>query len=106
MDKKLAFAMYKPKEGKEQELEEILIQHIPLLREYGLISEKETHTVRSNDGTIIEIFEWISDESKEVAHQHPAMRSLWGKMMAICTFPTLSDLPESKKSFPNFTVIA
>ena len=104
MERQLAFAMYKPKEGMEQELEEVLKLHIPLLKEYGLISEKETCTVRSKDGTIIEIFEWMSEESKAVAHQHPATRSLWGRLMAVCTFPTLSDLPEAKKSFPNFAV--
>jgi hypothetical protein len=105
MQRQLAFAMYKPKEGKEQELEQILEQHIPVLREYGLISEREAYTVQSKDGTVIEIFEWMSEEAKAVAHQHPAMRSLWGRMMAACTFPTMSDLPEAKKGFPNFLVV-
>lgn len=105
MERQLAFAMYKPKEGKEEELQEILKLHLPVLKEYGLISEKETYTVRAKDGTMIEIFEWMSEESKAVAHQHPAMRSLWGRMMAVCTFPTMSDLPEAKRSFPNFSVI-
>lgn len=105
MAKKLAFAMYKPNEGKENELKEILKEHLPILKEYGLISAKETYTIRAKDGTIIEIFEWLSEEAKVIAHQHPAMRQLWGRMMAICTFPAMQDLDESKKSFPNFEIV-
>jgi hypothetical protein len=104
-NKILAFAMYKPNEGKEDELNEILKSHLPVLKEYGLISDQAPYTVRSSDGTIIEIFEWKDEESKAIAHQHPAMRSLWGRMMGICTFPAMSDLPEGKKSFPGFSVL-
>ena len=101
----LAFAMYKPHEGKENELREILETHIPMLKEYGLITDKGTFQVRSKDGTIIEIFEWVNEEAKDIAHKHPAIMSMWGKMMPICNFPAMKDLPEAQKSFPGFEVI-
>lgn len=102
----MAFAMYKPNEGKADELKEILKNHLPQLREYGLISDRDTYTIQSEDGTIIEIFEWASEEAKATAHRHPATMQLWGQMMNICTFPAMMDMPESGKSFPNFKVIA
>jgi quinol monooxygenase YgiN len=106
MNKTLAFAMYKPNEGKKQELMDILKEHIPMLKEYGLITDRATITAESEDGTIIEIFEWASEEAKGAAHQHSAIMQMWGRMMPICSFPAMKDLPEAQKSFPNLGIIA
>jgi len=102
---KLAFAMYQPKKGKEDELRRILKDHLPTLKKYELITDKGSFFAKSSNGTFIEIFEWASDEAKTVAHQHPAIMQLWGKMMPICDFPTMKDLPEATKSFPNFELV-
>lgn len=104
MSTSLAMAMYKPKEGKAAELQQILDEHIPRLRELDLITTLEAITAISADGTLIEIFEWKSDEAKTVAHQHPAIMAIWGRMMPICEFPALKDLPEAQRPFPNFKV--
>ncbi len=101
----LAFAMYKPKKGKEQEMKDILKDHLPTLRKYELITDKGHFFAQSADGTLIEIFEWASDEAKKAAHEHPAIMQMWGKMMPICDFPAMKDLPEAAKSFPNFELL-
>jgi hypothetical protein len=102
---KLAFAMYKPKKGKDAELLELLKDHLPTLRKYELITDKGSFFVKSGNGTFIEIFEWASEEAKNVAHQHPAIMKIWGKMMPMCEFPAMKDLPEAAKSFPNFEIV-
>lgn len=84
---------------------DIVDRHIPTLREYGLIKDGHAYVLQSEDGTIIEMYEWKDEKAIAVAHEHPAIRTIWGEMEGICTFPSLSDLPESKKRFPNFTVI-
>lgn len=104
-DTKLAIAMYKPREGKSEELKKILKDHIPTLRKYELITDSSAFMVESDDGTIIEIFEWTGDDAKDHAHEHPAIRSIWGSMEGICDFPPLKNLPESKTPFPNFDVL-
>lgn len=101
----LAFAMYKPHEGKEAELNDILKSHIPTLKELGLITDREPVMLKAEDGTIIEVFEWASEEAVKMAHQHPAVGQLWGKMGPIATFPAMKDLPEAQKPFPGFDVI-
>jgi len=106
MSTKLAMAMYKPKEGKSAELKAILKDHIPMLQKLELISANTAYMVESQNGTVIEIFEWMDDSAKDVAHKHPAVRAIWGKMMDICSFPHLQDLPEAKHSFPNFSVLS
>ena len=102
----LVFAMYKPKKGKEKELGALLKDHLPTLKKYELITGKDAFFAKSSNGTFIEIFEWASEEAKTVAHQHPAIMQIWGKMMPICDFPAMKDLPEAAKSFPNFELVS
>ena len=101
----LAFAMYKPKEGKEEELRILLKDHLPTLRQNQLIADTGSFFAKSTDGTFIEIFEWVSEEAKTAAHHHPAIREIWNKMMPICDFPAMKDLPEAAKSFPGFELV-
>ena len=102
---RLAIAMYKPRAGKAEDLKRILIDHLPTLRQYELITAHAAYMVESSDGTIIEIFEWTHEDAKNHAHEHPAIRTIWGKMEGICDFPSLKDLPESKTPFPNFSIL-
>jgi hypothetical protein len=99
---RIAMAMYQPQEGKSAELKTILKEHIPTLQQLELITDRPTLSFESTNGTIIEVFEWLSDTAKDVAHKHPAVRMIWGKMSGICSFPSLKDLPEANHSFPNF----
>lgn len=101
----IAFAMYQPKKGKSAALKKILKDHIPTLRRLELITKNSAYMVESENGTIIEIMEWKGAAAKKAAHQHPAIRAIWGKMTGICSFPAMKDLPEALHSFPNFNVI-
>lgn len=102
----LAIAMYKPRPGKVADLKMILEDHLPTLRQYELITDHPAITAESSDGTILEIFQWTHEEAKNHAHEHPAIRTIWGRMEGICDFPALKDLPEGKHPFPNFSVLS
>jgi len=99
------FAMYKPTSGNEEQLRSILEDHIPTLRKYELIIDHTAYMLQSEDGTIIEVFEWANEKAIEVAHEHPAIRTIWGKMEGICEFPSMRDLPEADQRFPNFSIL-
>ena len=102
----MAFALYKPVEGKESELRTVIDQHIPKLQELGLITNRDTYLAQSSDGTFIEVFEWKDDEAKRVAHSNEDIRNIWTMMEDLCTFPLMSDLPEAKAGlFPNFKIV-
>ena len=101
----LTFAMYKPNEGKETELMDILKDHIPTLKELGLITSREPATLKTEEGVIVEVFEWKSEEAVDMAHRHPAIGQLWGKMGGICTFPGMKDLKEAHQPFPAFELM-
>ena len=49
---RIVVVAYKPKLGKESELEALLKGHHPILREEGLASDRDSIIMRSEDGTI------------------------------------------------------
>lgn len=101
----LAFATYKPKEGKEKELMELVNRHVPALRELELITDKNNYIAQAKDGTIIEVFEWASTSAISAAHQHPAIADIWEKMTPIAEFVPMSSLPEGQRPFAGFKIL-
>src|SRR5689334_15182683 len=99
---RMVIATYHPKPGKEAQLLECVRDHMPILREQKLITERPAYAMRAKDGTIVEIFEWKSDEAVQQAHKNPAVLQLWGRFEACCECRPLSSLPETKETFPHF----
>jgi quinol monooxygenase YgiN len=79
--------IYRVKEGREDEFRTLLDKHWPTLRSAGLASEKPARWFRgaAKDGKtrFIELFEWKDDEASGVAHQSPAVMSIWEPMGAL-----------------------
>jgi hypothetical protein len=103
--KVLAIASYKPKTGQEEALLKIVQTHLPALRELGLATDKPPYLAKSSDGTIIEIFEWVSTDAVQAAHQDPIVSAIWEEMTLVADFLPMNTLPESKKVFPGFELI-
>lgn len=101
-DSLFAIALYRPLEGKQQELLEIIETHTPLLAQKGLLTEFKPILLCSGNGTYIELFEWKSQEAKEKAHQSNDVRALWERMMKIVEMKELSSISEANQIFPNF----
>jgi hypothetical protein len=101
----LAFATYKPKEGKHDALMALVKEHLPTLRKNGLATDKESYLAISRDGTVIEIFEWATPESAGAAHKSPAVLAIWEKMGQVADFVPMNALPESDRPFPNFILL-
>jgi hypothetical protein len=99
----MVIAIYQPKEGKTKELEALVKKHFSTLKEYGLTTERESFISRSKGGAQLEVFEWISAEAAEKAHDHPAVAKIWEAMAMVCDFGKLDQLPEANGSFPQFT---
>jgi hypothetical protein len=98
----VVIAMYRPKPGKLNELETLVQKHFPILKEYGLTTNRDPYIGRSTDGTILEIFEWSSRNAAEKAHDHPAVAKIWEAMAMICEFGKLEELAEASQRFPHF----
>ena len=96
-------AAYRPKPGKESELRKLVRQHRLALDDARLVSSKPTILLRArSDGTVLEIFEWKSAKAADEAHQSPALRALWGRLVKIADFIPLSAIRESDRAFSHF----
>jgi hypothetical protein len=67
----ISVACYKPRPGREEALLELVRHHLPPLRAEGLVTERAPIVMRCADGTIVEIFEWVSQEVIVGAHKNP-----------------------------------
>ncbi len=102
----VVFALYRPHEGKDAELRQLIAQHIPTLRQLELITDRPTILVKSKNGTYIEVFEWRSYAAAGQAHQHPELAKIWEAMGKIADLPGLESLDEAKSRFPHFAPVA
>ena len=96
---------YKPKSGQEPALLAAVEKHARVLRFENLISEQPVHAMRAADGTIVEVFEWLSAEAIERAHTNPAVQALWAEFGAACEYVSLSSLAECHQLFAEFEAV-
>jgi hypothetical protein len=101
----LSFSSYRPKEGQESALMELVKLHLPTLRELELATERNNYIAKSSDGRIIEVFEWASANAVNAAHQHPAVSAIWEKMTLIADFLPMNSLPEGNAPFVSFEMV-
>jgi len=103
MSAQVVIAIYRPKEGGEQRLRELLAVHVPALRKLGLATERPVVLMKTLDGSAyLETFEWATAEAAQAAHENPEVQAIWGPMMEVADFPSLGELEESKTRFPHF----
>ncbi len=105
MGTEIVIALYKAKPGRESDLEKLIAQHVPVLKDLELITSRPRLTMKSSDGTYMEIIEWANVDAAEKAHEHPAVAKIWEGMAAISEFCKLNDLAEATKSFTHFKVV-
>jgi hypothetical protein len=98
----ISVACYKPKPGCDSALLELVRGHLPPLRAEGLVTDRAPVVMRAADGTIIEIFEWVSQEAIAEAHSNPVVLNLWKRFEAVCTYDTPSHIAEFQNLFGHF----
>jgi quinol monooxygenase YgiN len=102
----IVIVAYRPKQGKEKELLELVRNRVPTLRKEGLVTDRKPTIMRARDGTIIEVSEWKSQEAIDAAHKNPNVWAMWEKFFAACEFVPLKNLREAEEMFAGFEPIA
>ena len=103
---KVVIAIYRPKEGKEKELLELVTEeHMQVLRSQDLVTGREPVVMRASDGAIIEIFEWKSAEAVGQAHTNPEVAKLWEKFSAVSDYEIPININEFHNPFSEFEPI-
>jgi hypothetical protein len=98
----ISIACYKPRPGCEQALLELVRDHLRPLRAEGLVTDRAPIAMRARNGTIVEVFEWVSQEAIAGAHANPVVRDLWKRFEAVCSYETPSNIAEFQNMFSNF----
>ncbi len=99
---RFVIAAFKPKPGQEQALAAVVAKHWQILREQDLVTDRIRYAMRASDGTILEVFEWRSQEAIEQAHANPAVLALWAEFEAACDYMPLASLSEAQHPFSEF----
>jgi hypothetical protein len=99
---KIVIATYKPKEGKEKILDRLVRDHVKVLRNQGLATLRPPMIMKSGDGTVVEVFEWISKQAIEDAKNNKDVQEYWAKYKEVCEILPVSALIESNTSFSEF----
>ena len=98
----ITIACYRPKPGKEQALKELMMTHLPTLKAEGLVTDRQSVIMEAKDGTILEVFEWLSAEAIVSAHSNPAVIKMWGEYAEACDYVPINTLAEAGDMFAGF----
>ncbi len=98
----IAVSAYKPLPGFDTGFKEILKEHTLALREEGYITDQKVFQMQAVDGTILEVYEWISEQAKVNAHHNPRIVELWSRFYEYSEMVKLMDLMECHEPFATF----
>ena len=103
---RMVIVAYRPHSGAEQQLLELIREHVPILRQEGLATDFTPLIMRAGDGTLLEMFEWQSEEAIVSSHNNDAVQALWQRFGAVCEYTPLATLSECQGPFATFEPIA
>lgn len=98
----LVIVCYRPKPGGEEALMAALRDHLPILRGESLVTDRPPYLMRAKDRTLVEVFEWKSQEAIASAHENAAVLALWERFGACCEYGRIADVAEAKELFSAF----
>jgi hypothetical protein len=101
----IVIVAYRPKPGKEADLDALVAEHVPILRAAGLATDRAPVIAKAKDGAVVEVFEWVSPKAIELAHADETVRALWERFEDACDYVPLSELPEAGSLFSEFTPV-
>jgi hypothetical protein len=99
---RFVIACFRPRPGQDAALLAVVLEHVPTLQRLGLATDRAPMAMRAADGTVVEVFEWVSPEAIDAAHSHPEVLALWQRFAAACEHVNLGSLAEAGQPFSEF----
>ena len=99
---RFVIAVFKPKPGMQSQLAAVVEKHWRVLRAEKLVTDRPRYAMQADDGCVIEVFEWLSAQAIEQAHQNAAVHALWDEFGAACEYVPLASLAEAQHPFAEF----
>ena len=79
---------------------------MPRLRAEGLVTDREPIIAVAADGTVVEVFEWVSEEAIAAAHTTPAVLAMWEEYGEVSTYIPIDEVAEAASVFSEFAPLA
>ncbi len=98
----IVIAVYQPKAGKAEALKQLMKTHWHRLKQEGLVTDRQSMMMEAAEGSIVEVFEWLSAEAIQQAHSNPEVLKMWGEYSEVCNYIPLVELTEAKQMFAAF----
>ena len=105
MNSRIVMVAYKPKPGKEIELKTLALDHHSRLKVEDLVTDRSPILMQSQDGTIIEVFEWKSAEAIQQAHTNKAVGQMWQEFSQVSEYVPIGKVSESSNIFADYSCI-
>jgi hypothetical protein len=99
---RLVIVAYRPLPGRSEELLALMREHVPILRDEGLATDRPPYLMRAKDGTLVEVFEWQSSEAITFAHRNPTVRAMWQRYQKVSEYVPLANIAECADMFAEF----
>ena len=103
---RIVIVAYRPKPGQQAALESLMRRHHARLLAHGLVTDRVPILMSAADGTIVEVFEWMSAAAIAAAHDNVAVRDMWEEYAAVCDYVPLAQLTETQALFAEFAPLA
>ena len=100
---RIVIACYRPKPGMKQRVVELTRTHLVVLRHEGLVTDRQPIAMQADDGTVVEVFEWKSNDAIDAAHDNPEVQRLWEEYAEVCEYVPIADVREARELFSEFT---
>ena len=101
----IVIVAYRPKPGREADLDALVAEHVPTQRAGGLATARAPIVAKAKDGTVVEVFEWASEKAMELAHADETVRALWERFEDVCDYVPIGEVAEAAALFSAFTPV-
>ena len=102
MSGRVVIVAYRPKAGRERQLEKLVLDHWSRLKTVDLVTDRRPVVLTCADGNFVEVFEWKSAEAIRRAHENPTVQLMWEEFEACCTYVPAAEITEFKDLFSEF----
>ena len=99
---RIVIAAYRPKPGKEEQLADLTESHVQRLRDLGFATNRAAIAMQASDGTVVEVFEWVSEEAMKKAHEHADVLAMWREYEECCTYVPIAEVAGASDLFTSF----
>lgn len=99
---RIVIACYKPKPQKAAALAALMRSHLAKLRSEGLVTSRASVMMTADDGTVIEVVEWASEDAIARSHQTPELQALWDEYAEVCEYVPLCEVAGTDDLFAQF----